>query len=49
MSKFLLSPEVLYQDKLEYAEFNGGIHFLRFRWETPLLVILHKKSQNCYF
>ena len=33
---------VLYQDQLEYGEFNAAIHFLRFRWETPFLVILHK-------
>ena len=40
---------VSYQDQLEHGEFNAGIHFLRFRWETPFLVYLHKKSQNCYF
>ena len=40
---------VSYQDQLEHGEFNAGIHFLRFRWETPFLVILHKKCQNCYF
>ena len=40
---------VSYQDYLEHGEFNGALHFFYFRRETPFLVILHKKSQNCYF
>ena len=32
-----------------YAEFNGGVHFIRFRLKIPFLEKLGPKNQNCQF
>ena len=31
------------------VEFNGGVHFFYFRWETPFLGKFGPKNQNCQF
>ena len=33
----------------EYAELNGGVHFIRFRLEITFLDKIDPKSQNCQF
>ena len=31
------------------VEFNGGVHFFCFRWETPFQGKFGPKNQNCQF
>ena len=33
----------------QYAEFNGGVHFIRYRLEIPFCTNLFQKNQNCQF
>ena len=40
---------VLYQDQLEYGEFNGALHFFYFRWETPFFGKFSPKNGNSKF
>ena len=39
----------LIADYFEYAEFNGGVHFLCFKRETPFSGKFAPKTQNCQF
>ena len=36
-------------DWYEYAEFNGGVHFFRFRLKIPILCKFGPENQNCQF
>ena len=39
----------LVRDELEYAKFNGGVHFFYFRLETPFFGKFGPKNLNCQF
>ena len=47
--KLSVEAKIWYPELFEYAEFNGGVHFLCFRPEIPFLAKFDPKSQNCPF
>ena len=45
----LLGMTTLDKRAIEYAEFNGDVHFFCFRPEVPFLGKVRPNNHNCYF